>query len=427
MLSLLLTLQERPTGGAYVSAQETCTPTASPSSQRPKPRKGKPSPQSQDAMAESEPPPKRSTRSEMATTYTSGVLPMAPLATAGSSSSGAMGPPPSVPEPKRLQKKLREAQRLVELQLKERELTPDELEKVGKIDTWRQQLALLEQGTPLGTPLATPTRTPGSVASSAQTQLAMNAGKAAAASQAAHEKLDSLPRSPEARKSTRATAAEVAKEQAAARTALACAREEAAAAARTADAELWLLLRAPFDAWDDEVIWQLVMCEHALLHLDDVASSPKQLQLDFRDACEEVRHPQEVPRLRGSLQIDAIDYALDRSELLREELQRQLERYKRLYCSMLSGFGRFRKVAPQPGETLLALMGRTHGEALAWRPPGKSPAEKLALVSKEGVRYAPNATPSSPRAPPHGTPPQPHPTTQVPGGLAGRHAHRAVL
>lgn len=245
----------------------------------------------------------------------------------GGSSSGSMGPPPPVPELKRLQKKVREAERLVELQLKERELVSTELEKVAKLATWRQQVALLEHGTPLSTPLGTPMATPlgtpmacaSSAASSAPTQLAMNAGKAAAASKAAHEKLESLPRSPEARRRTRATAVEVANEEAA-HAARVAAREEAAAAARTADAELWLLLRAPFDAWDDEVIWQLVMCEYALLHLDDVASSSKQLQLDFRDACQEVRHPEEVPRLRGSLQIDAIQDALDRSDLLRDEL-----------------------------------------------------------------------------------------------------------
>ena len=54
-------------------------------------------------------------------------------------------------------------------------------------------------------------------------------------------------------------------------------------------------------------------------------------------------------------------------------------------CAMLSGF----QVKQLPSETLLALMGphRLHTDALAWRPPGRTPAEKLALVSKEGVRY----------------------------------------
>jgi len=50
-----------------------------------------------------------------------------------------------------------------------------------------------------------------------------------------------------------------------------------------------------------------------------------------------------VPRLRGSLRIDALQDALDSSEVLRVELLYQLDRYKRLYCAVLSGFGRFRK------------------------------------------------------------------------------------
>ena len=81
----------------------------------------------------------------MATAAMEGVQPMASLATAGSSSSGAMGPPPPVTELKRLQKKVRETERLVELQLKERELTGEELEKVANLETWRQQVALLRQ------------------------------------------------------------------------------------------------------------------------------------------------------------------------------------------------------------------------------------------------------------------------------------------
>ena len=44
-------------------------------------------------------------------------------------------------------------------------------------------------------------------------------------------------------------------------------------------------------------------------------------------------------------------------------------------------------VALLPGETLLGLMKRTHDDALKWRPPGKTPAEMLALVSKEKGKY----------------------------------------
>ena len=51
-------------------------------------------------------------------------------------------------------------------------------------------------------------------------------------------------------------------------------------------------------------LWQLAMCEFALEHLDDIESSPKQLQLRFRALCEEARHPAQIPRLRGSLQIE---------------------------------------------------------------------------------------------------------------------------
>ena len=337
-------------------------------------------------MEEEAPPLKRSTRRETAQAAGSS----GSGAAAGSTSTGSMAPPSDEWTAQKLAKKIREAERLVVLQT-ERVLTQPEQEKVGNLQMWRPKLQLLlstPSGTPSGTPLATPThRTPGSAASSAPTERAENAGKAAAASNAAHEKLDSLPRSPEARLSTRATAAEVAREQATARAKLKSARDAAAAAASEADAQLRQLLRAPLDAWDDEVVWQLVMCEYALVHLDDVSSSSKQLQLDFRDACEDARHPKEVPRLRGSLQIDAIQDALDRSETLRNQLQWQLNRYKRLYCSMFSGFGRFRTIVPLPGETLLSLMGRTHRDALTWRPPGKPPAEKLALVSKEGVRY----------------------------------------
>ena len=175
--------------GSTASIQGFSTPTPSPSSQRP--RKGKPSPPTQLMMAEAERPSK-SKRTEP-----------------------SMGPPPAVSELKKLQKKVREAERLQTLQ-SERALVPEELEKVAKLLTWRTQIELLQppdsslMGTPLATPtrspLETPTRTPGSVSSSAPTRHAMDAGKAAAVSNAAHEALSSMPRSPEARPSTRATA-----------------------------------------------------------------------------------------------------------------------------------------------------------------------------------------------------------------------------
>jgi len=46
-------------------------------------------------------------------------------------------------------------------------------------------------------------------------------------------------------------------------------------------------------------------------------------------------------RVRGSLQIEALRDALLNSELLGLELQAQLVRYKRLYASIFSDFGRF--------------------------------------------------------------------------------------
>ena len=88
--------------------------------------------------------------------------------------------------------------------------------------------------------------------------------------------------------------------------------------ADAAERDLLLMLRAPFDTWGNDVLWQLVMCEFALLHLDDVSRSPKQLQLDFRKACLEAR--QDVPRVHGSMQIDALQDALDASKPLRTEL-----------------------------------------------------------------------------------------------------------
>jgi hypothetical protein len=73
-----------------------------------------------------------------------------------------------------------------------------------------------------------------------------------------------------------------------------------------------------------QALWQLAMCEFALEHIADVASSPKQLQLEFRAACEEVRHPDEVPRLHGSNSIYALMDAFHDSKLLRDEVLHQL-------------------------------------------------------------------------------------------------------
>eukprot|EP00966_Prymnesium_polylepis_P152087 3513241-Prymnesium_polylepis.3 len=57
---------------------------------------------------------------------------------------------------------------------------------------------------------------------------------------------------------------------------------------------------------------------------------------------------------------------------------------------MLSGFGRFRRVTPLVGESLLVLMQRTSEKALEWRPPGRPPSvDELLIQSKEKGRYLP--------------------------------------
>ena len=108
---------------------------------------------------------------------------------------------------------------------------------------------------------------------------------------------------------------------------------------QAAELALLALVRNPLASWGEAAIWQLAMCEFAVEHIDDVESSAKQLQLQFRAECEGARRPTEVPRLRGSLQIDQLSAAFRRSPMLREELHRQLDVFKRHYSSLLSGFG----------------------------------------------------------------------------------------
>jgi hypothetical protein len=172
------------------------------------------------------------------------------------------------------------------------------------------------------------------------------------------------------------------------RAAFELARAAAEQRRREAERELRALLRSPLESWREEATWQLAACEFALeQYVQDRSQSAKQLQLAFRAACKEARHPDDVPRLRGSLQLDVLGALLDSSEPLRLELLRSLALWKRFYCSLLRGFGRFRDLAPLQGESLLALMKRTHVAALAWRPPGKPPAEELGVQSKENGRY----------------------------------------
>ena len=161
------------------------------------------------------------------------------------------------------------------------------------------------------------------------------------------------------------------------------------------EAELHKLLSNPLDAWEDDAFLQLAMCEFARDYDEAAAASDsgrvmgnafraKALWARRKDADEKV----ELPRLRGLYEMDQLRVVLICNERLRLELERQLRRFKALYCKMLSGFGRFKKVAPEPGESLLALFERTHVAARKWRPrgnPGKP--DLLVPISKEGGVY----------------------------------------
>ena len=285
---------------------------------------------------------------------------------------------------KRLQKRLRQIQLLKE---SGRPLNLEERVKVAEQPTVERDLAALLTPTSAsssGTPVCTPSARTGTPLSAAPT---MPAACAAAACVSAQATLESLLAAPPSRMSTRATVDAVREQMAAERAAIDQARAAAQDTAQRAEEELLELLHAPLHSWDEDAFWQLATCEYALDHLYDVDSSPKQLQLSFRAACEMVRNPLHVPRLRGSTRIDALQDALHASERLRGELVNQLGVFKRFYCSMMTGFGRFQCVAPEPGESLLALMKRTHEDALKWRPPGRPPIEKLAQTSKENGRY----------------------------------------
>ena len=112
------------------------------------------------------------------------------------------------------------------------------------------------------------------------------------------------------------------------------------------------------------------ICWHNL----DSTLTPKQLQLAFRAECELARNPLFVPRLKCSLQIHELQDALAGSEALVVLLQLQLLTYKRYYLAARKGEGRHRRLELLPGESFLALMQRTHLDALKWRPPGRPPA-----------------------------------------------------
>ena len=282
---------------------------------------------------------------------------------------------------RKFDKKIREALKLQEQQAKGRALEPGELVKVESLSALKAEAALLRSALE-----AEPEVAPAMYTQSWASASSVAASSAAATYLKAHAELSTLPNQPSTQAGTRASHIATTQRLAAERAVLEAERVARTERADVAEHELVLMLRAPFDAWGNELFWQLAMCEYALLHLEDVTRSPKQMQLDFRNACLEAR--QEVPRLHGSMQIDALQDALDKSPLLRIELLVQLDRYKGLYCSVMSGFGRFKKLSAGIGESLLSLMTRTNIDARAWRPPGATPAEKLALMSKEDGRYS---------------------------------------
>jgi len=352
--------------------------------------KDKLSPQSAATSSMLPPPPKRpSTRGGKQVEAATGMQLDEVLGARPAGSSSSMAPPPDSSFIKRLENKRREGKRLQQQQQEGRRLSMDECRVVGELAETERQLALLKNPTPITTPV----QTPGSALSGASTQpraapTQPAAACAAADYTAAQAAMEQVMVSPPGRAPTRHTPPEVLQRLAKERAERERARQEAREKVRAAEEVTWRLLRAPLDSWDDNVLWQLAMCEFAMEHLGDVSPmQPRQLMQQFRAQCEAARHPSEVPRLRGSQQIDVLQEAIDGSLLLQAELHLQLARYKRLYCSILRGFGRFRVVEPLPGESLLRLMQRTHDDALKWRPPGRPPAEKLAMVSKEKGVY----------------------------------------
>ena len=96
--------------------------------------------------------------------------------------------------------------------------------------------------------------------------------------------------------------AQVMKRMASDRAAFESARQALRERVQVAEQTLLALLRHPLESWGDAAVWQLCMCEFADSKIDDSMSvdfsSAKQLQLLFRAACEEARHPAEVPRAR---------------------------------------------------------------------------------------------------------------------------------
>jgi hypothetical protein len=276
------------------SSPASTRPTSSSRSLEPEasePDLAPPSPETAAAMM-MPPPPKRPNRREG-----EGLCDHGP-----DSTSSQPHEPAAVPAPhsimRSMAKKLREIT-VLQAASTSRPLNAEELAKVALQPGLESQLRLMRrsQPPPVVTPVSTPSARVGTPLSSAPTRPA--AACAAAACNAAHDTLSRLSASPATRPSTRATAEAVRQQMASKREELERARIAALDAARAAEAELWAIVRAPLDSWDDEAVWQLAMCEYALEHLHDVAWTPKQLQVDFRAECQMARHP-EVHRPRSS-------------------------------------------------------------------------------------------------------------------------------
>ena len=193
----------------------------------------------------------------------------------------------------------------------------------------------------------------------------MEAANARAEEQSAREALDRL----DSRVQTRRSALETSAVLRAERERLAFEIDEREEQRAAKEAEILEMLENPLDAFDEDAVWQLAMHEFALDCRDETLTG-RQMGVRFRALAESVRHAEELPRFRGAYELDALRDAYLENERLCRELNKQLHVFKRLYCSLMSGFGRFRKVKVVPGETLIDLMYRTHKDARKWRPPG---------------------------------------------------------
>ena len=199
----------------------------------------------------------------------------------------------------RLKKKAKEAERLVQRLDHGESLCAEEHNKAESLNALRQQIALLEQ--PSTPPAATAAAAaasalPGSFDAAAASALPTQPASCLAATCAqAAAALSAVPPVPATRVGTRASALAVERQMREQRAALERERRLRAEQVQEAELQMWLVLRAPLASWGAaHVTWQLAMCEFALRHSLDEAATPMQLQLRFRAACEEARHPSEV-------------------------------------------------------------------------------------------------------------------------------------